>query len=147
VAQSCALQSLTGEVTGASLETRPLCGEALYAVLKAMTDADSGCSRSPAIAVQALLCGRVSMARAAGDPVLGAEIAAAVRTAVGDATRACVVTLGLAKAQSAVLRENRGSGMGGRRIDRMGIAAQSCYRLYFGPSLAIVGGPLCPVRL
>ena len=75
--ESCALQSLTGEVARAGPDARAGYTAELRGVIGA---ADAG-SRAQAIALLALLSGGVSMARAVDDPELAREIVQAVRTA------------------------------------------------------------------
>jgi TetR/AcrR family transcriptional regulator, transcriptional repressor for nem operon len=84
LAESCALQSLTGDVERSSDETR----SAYEAELRDVIDATAGGVDAPprqrrkeAIALLALLAGGVSLARAVRDPALAAEIADAVRAA------------------------------------------------------------------
>jgi AcrR family transcriptional regulator len=76
--ESCALQSLTGDVARADADARQVYEDKLREVLDAMT-ADDGAGRARAIAALALLSGAVSMARAVQDPALREEIAAAAR--------------------------------------------------------------------
>jgi len=76
-AESCALQSLTGEVARAGADARAAYTLELRRVIEA---ADEG-SRAQAIALLALLSGGVSMARAVDDPELAREIVRAVRSA------------------------------------------------------------------
>ncbi len=85
LAESCALQSLTGEVARADDSVREAYESELRAIIEATaagmvseTDADR---RADATALLALLAGGVSMARAVKDPALGEAIAAAVRRA------------------------------------------------------------------
>lgn len=75
--ESCALQSLTGDVARAGPDARAAYTAALREVIAA---ADGG-SRAQAIATLALLSGGVSMARAVDDPELIQEITEAVRAA------------------------------------------------------------------
>jgi AcrR family transcriptional regulator len=86
LAESCALQSLTGEVARADAETRAIYEAQLSVVIAALTEgapaAPAADRRAWAIALLALLSGGVSMARAVNDAKLAEEIAAAVaRTA------------------------------------------------------------------
>jgi TetR/AcrR family transcriptional repressor of nem operon len=89
--ESCALQSLTGEVARAGGETRKAYEKELRAVLEAMASGLTGRSATErwrqAVVTLALLSGAVSMARAVDDPRLGAEIAAAVRASLHPAPR------------------------------------------------------------
>ncbi len=87
LADSCALQSLTGEVARADAATRAAYGEALEDVIATLASGfgESRDARARAIAVLALVSGGVSMARAAGDPALADEIVAAVRGAAHSA--------------------------------------------------------------
>jgi AcrR family transcriptional regulator len=85
LAESCALQSLTGEVARADEDVREAYGAALREVIEtaaagmaSMTDVER---RADAAALLALLAGGVSMARAVKDPVMSEEIVAAVRRA------------------------------------------------------------------
>jgi AcrR family transcriptional regulator len=83
--ESCALQSLTGEVERSSAETR----EAYEAELRAVIDATAegvdaptrDARRKQAITLLVLLAGGVTLARAVPDAALAAEIAGAVRAA------------------------------------------------------------------
>jgi len=85
LADSCALQSLTGEVARADAEAR----EAYEVELRKVIDAtaaglDSGSTaerQAEATALLALLVGGVSLARAVKDPALSEEIAVSVRQA------------------------------------------------------------------
>lgn len=81
--ESCALQSLTGEVARADDATRAAYGAGLDTVIDAMAAGfdDAPAARARAIAVLALVSGGVSMARGVADPALAAEIAEAVRAA------------------------------------------------------------------
>ena len=85
LAESCALQSLTGEVARADDDVREAYGAALEAVIETaaggMASASDTARRADAIALLALLAGGVSMARAVKDPAMSEEIAAAVRRA------------------------------------------------------------------
>ena len=87
LAESCALQSLTGEVARADDHVREIYETALCGVIdtaaRGMASATEEERRADAIALLALLSGGVSMARAVKDPALGADIAAAVRRAAG----------------------------------------------------------------
>jgi AcrR family transcriptional regulator len=82
---SCALQSLTGEVERSSAETREAYEAELRAVIDATADgvdaATRDARRRQAITLLVLLAGGVSLARAVRDPTLSAEIARAVRAA------------------------------------------------------------------
>jgi TetR/AcrR family transcriptional regulator, transcriptional repressor for nem operon len=84
--ESCALQSLTGEVERADDETRQAYELALRRVIDAAAEGlpatTSKARRSDAIVLLALLSGGVSLARAVKDPVLSEEIATAVRSAL-----------------------------------------------------------------
>lgn len=85
LAESCALQSLTGEVARADDEAR----EAYQSELRKVIDAtaaglgtgSAADRRAEATALLALLAGGVSLARAVKDPALSEEIAASVRWA------------------------------------------------------------------
>lgn len=85
LADSCALQSLTGEVARSDADTRAAYEEELRPVIEALAaglgGAGPGAGRGRAIALLALLSGGVSMARAVNDPRLAEEIAAAVKAA------------------------------------------------------------------
>lgn len=84
--ETCALQSLSGEVARADDATRGAYEETLRAVIAAVTRGmPAGTSkerRRDAIVMLALLSGAVSLARAVQDPTLSLEIAAAVRSAL-----------------------------------------------------------------
>jgi TetR/AcrR family transcriptional repressor of nem operon len=84
--ESCALQSLTGEVARADGETREAYEERLRGVIdaaaKGMHDASPKARRNEAIVMLALLSGGVSLARAVKDPAFSAEIALAIRSAL-----------------------------------------------------------------
>jgi AcrR family transcriptional regulator len=84
LADSCALQSLSGEVARADEETR----EAFETELRGIIDAVAGglegtpkARREEAINLLAVLVGSVTLARAVKDPAVSAEIAAAARKA------------------------------------------------------------------
>jgi AcrR family transcriptional regulator len=85
LAESCALQSLTGEIARADDAAREAYEAALREVIDTagagMGSADAATRRDDAIALLALLAGGVSMARAVKDPAMSDEIAAAVRRA------------------------------------------------------------------
>lgn len=86
LADSCALQSLTGEVARADDDVRRTYEVELQRVIAAMTDrVDGGQNDARAdddnFALLALLIGGVSMARAVKDPLLGDKIILAVRAA------------------------------------------------------------------
>jgi TetR/AcrR family transcriptional repressor of nem operon len=87
LAESCALQSLTGEVARADPSTRAVYENELQQVIAALAsglpDTPSTPSRQRALAVLAILSGAVSMARAVADPALAAEIADAAAAAAG----------------------------------------------------------------
>jgi len=84
--ETCALQSLTGEVARADDATRDAYEQALRSVIAATTRGMPGATpkerRREAIVMLALLSGAVSLARAVQDPALSLEIAAAVRGAL-----------------------------------------------------------------
>jgi TetR/AcrR family transcriptional repressor of nem operon len=86
LAESCALQSLTGEVTRADAATREIFEAELHAVVDAAADGLDGPSakarRKEALVMLALLSGGVSLARAVHDPAFSEEIAAAIRGAL-----------------------------------------------------------------
>jgi TetR/AcrR family transcriptional repressor of nem operon len=86
LAESCALQSLTGEVARADEDTRAAYEAELRGVIDSVVLGVDGSSRSvkrkQSIAILALLAGGVSLARAVRDPALSEEIAIAVRSAV-----------------------------------------------------------------
>jgi AcrR family transcriptional regulator len=88
IGETCALQSLTGEVERASDATRDAYAEELEAVIDAAADGLEGPSRDArrkeAIALLAMLAGGVSLARAVRDPHLSKEIAGAIRAATKD---------------------------------------------------------------
>jgi TetR/AcrR family transcriptional repressor of nem operon len=85
LSESCALQSLTGEVARANDETRAAYETELRGVIDAAAEGVDAPSRAArrreAIVLLALLSGGVSLARAVRDPALGEEIAGAVRVA------------------------------------------------------------------
>jgi AcrR family transcriptional regulator len=85
LAESCALQSLTGEVARADDDAREAFESALRAVIETaaagMASATYAERRADAIALLALLAGGVSMARAVKDPAMSEDIVAAVRRA------------------------------------------------------------------
>lgn len=85
LSESCALQSLTGEVARADDYAREAYEAELRRVIAAAADgmdAPAAADRwADATALLALLAGGVSMARAVKDPKLSEEIAAAVRRA------------------------------------------------------------------
>jgi hypothetical protein len=83
--ESCALQSLTGEVARADAATREAFEAELHAVVAAAADGLEGSPRArrhQALVMLALLSGGVSLARAVNDPAFSAEIAAAIRGAL-----------------------------------------------------------------
>ena len=86
VTDSCALQSLTGEVARADDTTRALYEKELRAVITATAEGMRGTTakarRSEAIVTLALLSGGVSLARAVNDPALSEEIAKAIRASL-----------------------------------------------------------------
>ncbi|MEI9885759.1 MAG: TetR/AcrR family transcriptional regulator [Rhizomicrobium sp.] len=85
--ESCALQSLTGDVSRADDETRDSYEAELRSVIDAVAEGLDAPSRAArrreSIVLLALLAGGVSLARAVRDPALAEEIAAAVRVASG----------------------------------------------------------------
>ncbi len=85
LAESCALQSLTGEVARADDEARAAYEAELRLVVDSaaagMQGATAAERRAEAMALLALLAGGVSVARAVRDPAFAEEIAAAVRQA------------------------------------------------------------------
>ncbi|MES1186425.1 MAG: TetR/AcrR family transcriptional regulator [Myxococcales bacterium] len=83
--ESCALQSLTGEVARADEATREVFEAELHAVVAAAADGLEGSAkarRHQALVMLALLSGGVSLARAVNDPAFSEEIAAAIRGAL-----------------------------------------------------------------
>lgn len=78
--ESCALQSLTGEVARADAEAKSVFEDKLRGVLSEMTT-DNGPDRARAIATLALLSGAVSLIRAVDDPALQEEIVESAREA------------------------------------------------------------------
>lgn len=84
--ESCALQSLTGEVARADAATRDIFEAELQAVVDAAADGLEGPSvkarRKEALVMLALLSGGVSLTRAVNDPEFSEEIAAAIRGAL-----------------------------------------------------------------
>jgi AcrR family transcriptional regulator len=91
LSDSCALQSLTGEVARSDPETRQEYEAQLERIIAAlalgMTDATEAERRNRATAVLAILSGGVSMTRAVSDPALADDIANAVRHAALDVAR------------------------------------------------------------
>jgi len=85
LSESCALQSLTGEVARANDQTRDAYETELRGVIDAAAEGLDARSRAgrrgEAIALLALLAGGVSLARAVRDPALADEIAGAIRLA------------------------------------------------------------------
>jgi AcrR family transcriptional regulator len=84
--ESCALQSLTGEVARADAETKQAFEDELRALIDTTADGMSRdtakARRQEAIVLLALLSGGVSLARAVNDPALSREIASALRAAL-----------------------------------------------------------------
>ena len=80
LAESCALQSLTGEVARADLASRQAYQAALDGVVQAAAARLPG-GRAQAIALLALLSGGVAMARAVPGEAEAETIAASVRAA------------------------------------------------------------------
>lgn len=80
LAESCALQSLTGDVARADQGARETFEAGLRDVAEAMASGLEG-GREEALALLAMLVGGVSIARAVEDPAFSAEIADAVRKA------------------------------------------------------------------
>jgi AcrR family transcriptional regulator len=80
LAESCALQSLTGDVARADDKARETFEAGLQEVVEAMAPGLEG-GREEALALLALLVGGVSLARAVQDPGFSAEIAEAVAKA------------------------------------------------------------------
>ncbi len=87
LAESCAMQSLTGEVARADDDVREAYEAGLRAVIDAaaagMASPTEAARRADATALLALLAGGVSMARAVRDPAMAEAITAAVRRAAG----------------------------------------------------------------
>ena len=82
--ESCALQSLSADVSRADAETRDLYEGQFRAIVDAVAKGVEGrprARREEAIALLALLAGGVTLARAISDPALSDEIANAVRKA------------------------------------------------------------------
>ena len=87
LADSCALQSLSGEVARADEETRDAYEKELCSIIEAVAAGLEGkpkARREEATALLALLVGGVTLARAVKDPAISDEIAAAVRKAALD---------------------------------------------------------------
>lgn len=84
LAESCALQSLTGEVARADAETRSAyetqLRRAIDTLASGMASGDSKADQAEAIAMLAMLSGGISMARAVEDPALADTIVAALRS-------------------------------------------------------------------
>lgn len=76
LAESCALQSLSGDVARADAATREAYTSELQRAIGELAGVDG--NRATAIAALALLSGGVSMARAVDDGALAAEITAAI---------------------------------------------------------------------
>ncbi|RAS34449.1 TetR/AcrR family transcriptional regulator [Paraburkholderia bryophila] len=84
LADSCALQSLSGEVARADDDTRQAFETEFAAIVESVAKALEGkpkARREEATALLALLVGGVTLSRAVKDPAVGEEIAAAVRKA------------------------------------------------------------------
>ena len=79
LATSCALQSLTGDVTRADAATQAAYAAAFELVLQAMTEGEHALPRGRAMALLSLLSGAVTIARATGNGPLAQDLAAAVR--------------------------------------------------------------------
>ena len=83
--ESCALQSLSGEVARTGAETRSVYQQALHEVVDAVAEGIGGGSRkqrrAEASALLALLAGGVSMARAAEGEAFNTELVKALRKA------------------------------------------------------------------
>ena len=96
LAESCALQSLTGEVARADEDARAAYEAGLRQVIETAMEGSSGDGPEPGraetIALFALLAGGVSMARAVRDPAFAEEIAEAVRQAALSLARGGSVT-------------------------------------------------------
>jgi len=84
--ESCALQSLTPEVARADRDTKAAYEAELVKVVEAVAEGLSNGTlatrRKTAWAILSMLSGGVSIARSAADPRTGAQIAAAVKSAV-----------------------------------------------------------------
>lgn len=84
--ESCALQSLTPEVARADRDTKAAYEAELVKVVEAVAEGLSNgtlaARRKTAWAILSTLSGGVSIARSAADPRTGAQIAAAVKSAV-----------------------------------------------------------------
>lgn len=84
--ESCALQSLTGEVARADADTRATFEAELRSLIastaEGMTADSAGERRQKAIVLLVLLSGGVSLARAVNSPALSQEIAGAVRASL-----------------------------------------------------------------
>ncbi len=81
LANSCALQSLTGDVARSDEGARGAFEAELIKVIEAASVGNDGVPRAQMIAILALLTGGVSLARAIRSPALSDEIAQAVCTA------------------------------------------------------------------
>jgi TetR/AcrR family transcriptional regulator, transcriptional repressor for nem operon len=84
LADSCALQSLSGEVARADDDTREAFETELQGIIEAVANGLDGAPkarREEAINLLALLVGSVTLARAVKDPATSSEIAAAARKA------------------------------------------------------------------
>jgi hypothetical protein len=82
LAESCALQSLSGEDMRADVEAREAYEKELRAVIEAMAGGLEGkpkARREEAMALLSILVGGVTIAREIHDPAFAAEIATAVR--------------------------------------------------------------------
>lgn len=84
LADSCALQSLAGEVARADDDTKQAFEREFAGIIEEVAAGLEGkpkARREEALALMALLVGGVTLARAVSDPAVGEEIAAAVRKA------------------------------------------------------------------
>jgi TetR/AcrR family transcriptional repressor of nem operon len=83
---SCALQSLTGEVARADRDTKAAFEAELLKVVEAVAGGLSNgtlpARRKTAWAILSILSGGVSIARSAADPKTGSQIAAAIKSAI-----------------------------------------------------------------
>jgi TetR/AcrR family transcriptional regulator, transcriptional repressor for nem operon len=84
--ESCALQSLTGEVARADRDTKAAFEAELLKVVEAVAGGLSNgtlpARRKTAWAILSILPGGVSIARSAADPKTGSQIAAAIKSAI-----------------------------------------------------------------
>ncbi len=81
IEESCAAQSLSGDVERADDETRAAYTRELRQIFETMSSPGNDAERAQAIALLSLVVGGVTLARATNDAALSDEIAAAIRAA------------------------------------------------------------------